>query len=69
MIKELFDNGVSTNINRLIDEMADIKRISTFLGDMNNPEKVESFTVGSELAEQVERLYNLKEKYSRERYS
>lgn len=69
LIKELFDNGVSTNINRLIDEMADIKRISTFLGDMNNPEKVESFTVGSELAEQVERLYNLKEKYSRERYS
>ena len=68
LIKELFDNGVSTNINRLIDEMADIKRIYTFLGDMNHPEKVESFTVGSELAEQVARLYNLKEKYSQERY-
>ena len=47
--------------------MAVIKRISTFLGDMNNPEKVESFTQGSDLAEHVERIYNLKEKYSRER--
>jgi len=67
LVKELSDKGVSTNINRLIDEMAVIKRISTFLGDMDAPEKVESFTQGSELAEHVVRLYNLKEKYSRER--
>jgi len=52
----------------LIHEMAGIKRIFTFFGDMNDPEKLESFTVGSELAEQVERLYKLKEKYSQERY-
>ena len=69
LIKELSDKGVPTCINRLIDEMAGIKRISTFFGDMNDPEKVESFTVGSELAEQVVRLYNLKEKYSQEGYS
>ena len=68
--KKLMESmGVPFNINRLIDEMAGIKRIFTFFGDMNAPEKVESFTVGSELAEQVERLYNLKEKYSQKRYS
>jgi len=69
LVKELSDMGVPFNINRLIDEMAGIKRIFTFFGDMNAPEKVESFTVGSELAEQVERLFNLKEKYSQKRYS
>ena len=69
LIKELSDKGVPTCINRLIDEMAGIKRIFTFFGDMNDPEKVESFSVGSELAEQVVRLYNLKEKYSQEGYS
>jgi len=64
LIKELADNGMSTCINRLIGEMAGIKRIFTFLGDMSAPEKVESFSVGSELSEQVEKLYNLKERYS-----
>jgi len=68
LIKELFDKGVSTNINRLIDDMAGIKKIITFFCDMNDPEKVESFTLGSELAGRVERLYNLKEKYSQKRY-
>jgi transposase len=69
LIKELSDKGVPTCINRLIDEMAGIKRIFTFFGDMNNPEKVESFTQGSELAEQIVQLYNLKEIYSLGRYS
>jgi transposase len=64
LIKELFDKGISISINRLIDEMACIKRIRTFFGDMGKkPEKVESFTLGNELAEQIEQLYRLKEKY------
>jgi transposase len=64
LIKELSDNGVSISINRLIDEMSRIKRIHTFFDDINKPIKVESFTLGSELAAQIEQIYFLKEKYS-----
>jgi len=62
--KDLYDNGVSVSINRMIDEMSRIKRIHTFFGNLDNPTKVESFTLGSEMAGQIERLYSLKEKYS-----
>jgi transposase len=64
LVKELFDNGVSVSVNRLIDEVSRIKRIHTFFRDANRIEKVESFTLGSKLAEQIEQLYKLKEKYS-----
>ena len=64
LIKELSEQGISISINRLIDEMSRIKRINTFFGDMNKPEKVESFTLGNELAGRIEQLYRLKDKYS-----
>jgi len=64
LVKELHDLGLSISINRLIDEMAKITRILTFFDDIEKPTKVESFTLGSELAQQVERMYKLKEKYS-----
>jgi len=64
LIKELSDKGIKTSINKLIDEMAKIKRIHTFFDDENKPEKVESFTSGSELAMQVDTIYDLKNKYS-----
>jgi transposase len=64
LLKELSEQGISLSINRLIEEMARIKRIDTFFDDINKPTKVESFTLGSDTAKQIERLYNLKEKYS-----
>ena len=64
LIKELSDKGIKTSINKLIDEMAKIKRIHTFFDNENNPEKVESFTPGSEFALRIENAYNLKNKYS-----
>jgi len=64
LIKELNDRGISISINKLMDEMAGIKRIHTFFDDINKPVKVESFTIGSDLANQIELLYGLKEKYS-----
>jgi len=64
LAKELNDIGISISINKLIDEMARITRVHTFFDDIDKPTKVESFTLGSELAQQVERIYNLKEKYS-----
>ena len=64
LVKELYDNGISISINRLMDEMSRLKRIHTFFGDIKKPDKVESFTLGSELAGRIEQIYNLKEKYS-----
>ncbi len=64
LVKELSDRGIHTTINRMLDEMADIKRINTFFGDIVKPEKVESYTLGSELAQQIESTYRLKQKYS-----
>jgi transposase len=64
LIKELSDKGISISINRLLEEMTSIKRIQTFFDDKEKPNVVESFTLGSELAEQIEQLYGLKEKYS-----
>ena len=52
-----------TCINRLLNEMTGIKHVDTFFGDIDKPEKVKSFTLGSELAQQVEDLYQLKRKY------
>jgi transposase len=64
LVKELSDKGIAIGINRLIDEMTKIKRIHTFFGDLKKPEMVESFTLGNELAGQIEQLYYLKDKYS-----
>ena len=64
LIKELSEAGVHISINRLMEEMSHIKRIHTFFGDMKKPQNIASFTRGSLLAEQIEQLYCLKQKYS-----
>jgi transposase len=64
LIKELSENGIQTTINRMIDSMSQIKRIFTFFGDINKPSKVKTFTLGGDLAKQIESIYNLKGKYS-----
>lgn len=61
--KELSIKGVNISINKMFDEMAKIQKITTFFGNVDKPEKVESYTKGSELAEQIEQEYGLKEKY------
>ena len=48
----------------MLDSMSEIKQINTFFRKLDKPEKVKSFTVGNELAQQVEELYQLKQKYS-----
>jgi len=64
LIKELHDTCISISINKLIDEMTRIKKYIHFFDDLDKPNKVESFTLGSDLAQQIERRYRLKEKYS-----
>jgi len=62
--KELAGLGIYISINKMLNEMAGIKRVTTFFGDLDKPEKVDSFTTGDELAQQIEESYRLKEKYS-----
>jgi transposase len=64
LLKELSEYGIHVSINKLIEEMSCIRRVHTFFGDINKPEKVASFSNGSTLAMQIEQLYKLKEKYS-----
>lgn len=63
LVKELADKGINTNINQLLNEMSNIKRVDTFFGNPDSPEKVQSFTKGSEFAQQIENEYQLKKKY------
>lgn len=63
LVKELADMGIRTTINQLLDEMSGIKRVDTFFGNPDNTEKVQSYTKGSELAQQIETIYQLKQKY------
>jgi hypothetical protein len=63
LVKELADKGLRTNIKQLIKEMTEVKRILTFFGDIKKPEKVLTYTCGSDFAEQVLSLYKLREKY------
>lgn len=64
LVKELSEKGIEVNINKMLDSMSEIKQINTFFGMLDKPEKVKSFTVGNDLAQQVEELYQLKQKYS-----
>jgi transposase len=62
--KELDEMGITISIDRMIDEMSRIKRIHTFFGDINKPEKVTSFTRGNGVAQRIEGAYRLMEQYS-----
>ena len=64
LIKELASNGINISINRLMDSMSCIKRVYTFFGNIDKPQKVKTYTVGSELENSIEAIYQLKEKYS-----
>jgi len=64
LVKELDENGIAISIDRMIDSMSRFKRVHTFFGDINKPVKVSSFTLGNEVAQQIERAYRLKENYS-----
>lgn len=64
LVKELSDSGINITVNRMLDELSGIKKINTFFGNVSKPEKVESFTLGSELAQQIESVFRLKGKYS-----
>jgi transposase len=64
LARELSAQGIQVSINQLIEHMTQIKKIDTFFGDIEKPEKITTFTCGSELAQQVLSFYKLKEKYT-----
>ena len=64
ILKELSDYDIHISINKLLDELSEVKKVTTFFGELKKPEKVESFSLGGEIAEKIEIIYHLKEKYS-----
>lgn len=60
---ELARAGVSLSITKILEEMSKLKSITTFFGEPGKPEKVHSFTVGSELTQRIEQVFNLKKTY------
>ena len=62
--KELSDRGIELSINKMLDEIGFMRKVTTFFGKLDKPEKVESFTLGNEMTQAIEGVYNLKEKYS-----
>jgi len=54
---ELAKAGINASINQILKEMATIKSITTFFGYPDKPEKVHSFTAGSELAQSIEQAF------------
>ncbi|MDW7672043.1 MAG: transposase, partial [Bacillota bacterium] len=61
--KELADQGIDTSINKMLEDMGTLKKVTTFFGEINKPEKALSFTQGNVVAQRVQELYHLKEKY------
>lgn len=61
--KELSVKNIDISINKLLDEMKQIKQVTTFFGDINKIKKVISFSKGSKLAESILKEYQLIDKY------
>lgn len=61
--KELSLKGIYVSINKLLDEMKEIKQVTTFFGNISKPEVVNSFSKGSKLAESILHEYDLINKY------
>lgn len=61
--KELAGQGIHLSINTMLDDMSSIKKVTTFFGELDQPEKVLSFTQGNATAQSIEKRYRLKEKY------
>lgn len=62
--KELSGHGIELSINKMLDEIASMRKITTFFGNLDKPGEVESYTQGSEVTQAIEIIYNLKNKYS-----
>jgi len=63
MRRELSTKGVNCSINQFLRSMEKVNRVTTFYGATSKPKKLEAFTKGDELSDQIEELYNLQKKY------
>jgi len=61
---ELEKQGITTNINQMIEAMSTMKHVTTFLGTPDKNKAIKSFTQCEGLAEQIEEVFKLKEKFA-----
>ena len=66
-VKELADKGISITINDLLGGMSEIRRVTTFFGDLGGtrPQQVRTFSRGNETAEKICIEYGLKDLYGK----
>jgi transposase len=62
--KELHDRGIKCSINRMLNEAGSIKKIITFFGNPDKPDKVTTFAYGGALSHEIDSLYQLTKVYS-----
>lgn len=60
---ELDKKGIQASTDVILDEMEKIKTVDTFFGTPDKPSKVQTFSKGSDMAEKILEIYNLKEIY------
>jgi transposase len=63
LVKELYDKGIHTSINAMIEAMSEITKVTTFFKPLNKPTKVNSFTKAKDLGARIESIYQLQQKY------
>jgi transposase len=60
---ELDKKGIQASIDVILDEMKGISTVDTFFGNPDKPTKVQTFPKGSDMAERIIEIYNLKKTY------
>ena len=66
-VKELADKGIGITINDLLGGMSEIRRVTTFFGDLGGtrPQQVRTFSRGNETVEKICAEYGLKDLYGK----
>lgn len=65
IVKELAEQGISIGIDELLNQMAEIKKVTTFFGEIGKTRQVRTFSRGIDTAEQICLAYDLKSRYGK----
>lgn len=62
--KALHDQQIECNIDQVLSSMSSVKKVTTFYGSLEKPQKIDAYIEGDALAKQIESLFCLQRKYS-----
>ena len=66
-VKELAGKEIHVTIDSMLDQLSDIRRVTTFFGDLggSRPKQVRTFSKSSDTAEKICMEYGLKDRYGK----